>query len=415
MVLVVMCALACAPSILFSQTVNPGFESGVPNPWQVSGNGQIVGTESNPIGTAGLHAFALGTFDVANSVLSQTAIVPSNQSVDFSFDWAVYGDGAAGKRATFDALVTTVPGGVILYSNQFTALTGSLHPIDNGIAFRTNFNHLSTTLSIPVGVSQVLVRFVDKTLEPQADVLLDEVVINVDPGNLPSLLVNPSFETGGADSWQVTGNVAIAGTELNAIGTDGNYSLSIGSFNVPNTTLSQTINVNPGVYLFKFSWVLNGAGVPGRQANFAALVGSTGGILVSNYLSGVSGSLVATADGPAFSTNFVTESYVFTVPEGVSQVTVAFHDKTSVTGVDPILDEVIVQSIEAKASLALVPSITWSSSVGIRYRVLRKADLNAPTWDIIGEGIVATSNSTTFYDHSAPLPNAVYQVEVMVL
>lgn len=190
-------------------------------------------------------------------------------------------------------------------------------------------------------------------------------------------IVNGSFEQNGPGwsnnsgyGWNATAGIYYAGLPDNgrAIGTDGVRAASLGTFNVANDTLSQTVTLAPNTtYQVLFDWTANANGDFTKTGNLQLTVkdGAAGTLATQSYSSTVLvGFLLNGATG------FVAESLTFTTAAANLATTITFADVTPGGGiaVDDVIDNVRLAVVPEPASTALacagfllVASLRWRS------------------------------------------------------
>lgn len=196
----------------------------------------------------------------------------------------------------------------------------------------------------------------------------------VTASKLHAQIVNGSFEANGPGwsnnsgyGWSATSGIYYAGLPDNgrAIGTDGVRAASLGTFNVANDTLSQTVTLAPNTtYQVLFDWTANANGDFTKTGNLQLTVkdGATGTLATQSYSSTVLvGFLLNGANG------FVSASLTFSTTSANLATTITFADITPGGGiaVDNVIDNVRLVAVPEPRTTAL-------SSVGLfLFAVLR--------------------------------------------
>lgn len=102
------------------------------------------------------------------------------------------------------------------------------------------------------------------------------------------------------------------------------------------------------------------------------------------------------------------------------------HDPASLPGADPDDDgstnlkeytsgTAPLNPLSGFASgIQMTPTITWRSVPGVSYRILRKASLNAPAWEVIANSVEATETISMYLDFTSTSNNGFYLVEPLV-
>lgn len=168
-------------------------------------------------------------------------------------------------------------------------------------------------------------------------------------------LANGSFEEG-LTGW-TRNNTASDISPWVVPGSDGTNCLEIGGGNVPGSIVSQTFSVAAGArYMLAFD--ILALGDPGRTGIVRVELDSAVGMLATQWFTNAARNTLPYT--------FQAKSVPFTVPAGVTSVTLRFVDMSpsSGTAVDPIIDNVRVTS---GASGVLLDTFTLTELAGPRY------------------------------------------------
>src|SRR5258708_27544004 len=153
------------------QIQNGSFENSFTG-WTQTGFNTVLGPSWNPnaIGTDGIHAAAIGTFDVANSSLSQTIGNVGTGSYTIQFDWFADAEGIPNIAGAL--IVSAFRNGSSLATQTFTSMSGSVLK-DGSKLFQAG----SLPLSVPAGTGPITVTFADGS--PNGGIRVDPVVDNI--------------------------------------------------------------------------------------------------------------------------------------------------------------------------------------------------------------------------------------------
>lgn len=65
------------------------------------------------------------------------------------------------------------------------------------------------------------------------------------------------------------------------------------------------------------------------------------------------------------------------------------------------------------SSIRMTPTVKWHSVPGVSYRILRKANINDTTWEVVAESVLATETETTYLDFTSTSNNGFYVIEAL--
>lgn len=241
---------------------------------------------------------------------------------------------------------------------SFTGWAWEYHDILDW-SFCPSIQPAGASISIPSVVTNTITGTTNWTTNTMAfKAPADGTLLNIRSGSSQSgsaQLVNGSFEEG-LTGW-TRNNTASDISPWVVPGSDGTNCLEIGGGNVPGSIVSQTFSVAAGArYMLAFD--ILALGDPGRTGIVRVELDSAVGMLATQWFTNAARNTLPYT--------FQAKSVPFTVPAGVTSVTLRFVDMSPSSGiaVDPIIDNVRVTS---GASGVLLDTFTLTELAGPRY------------------------------------------------
>ena len=179
-VIISLAQLALAIGCVNAQTLIPNgsFEGGMTG-WTTVGNVEALGPPrtSMPVGTDGVRAAAIGTFDDANARMSEVLHLTGNQAYSMTFDLLASGVGVGGLTGSVQVLLWD--GALNVYSSH---VFSSISPptVHNGAE---GFVPEQLFFSLPSGVTDITLTIQD--VSPNGGNQVDPVVDNIRLATVP--------------------------------------------------------------------------------------------------------------------------------------------------------------------------------------------------------------------------------------
>ena len=336
-----------------------------------TGKLQIVGMAFRSDGSSRAFSTVVSNFSVS---LATTRREPGNLSLTFAVNLETnsvnvfsgnlaVSSSSSGNPRPFD-LVVNFKQAYEYDSSKGNLLVDIVNPVGSTAELVDGVNNLPTVISRVYNFSPF------STTASVADSGGDIIQLILAEKGQP-LIQNGSFEDD-LNGWTHDSSVVVIGPTRNGpIGVDGTHSADLGAYDVANSFISQSVNLEAGDYKLSYSLMANYNGAPSGSipaVSSMTVSNATFGLLgISVFTNRIGGSL----NGANGFTNML---QTFTVPISASTlipVSVTFRDLTANNGagVDVVIDNVVLQKMGVSSAcdtLTLIPlSTTFLGSVDV--------------------------------------------------